>query len=225
MLVGLRSRRPNWILGVLAGILLAVPAQAAAVGADAIPGPINARVVSVYDGDTLTVDAEPWPGLTARKSVRVAGVDTPEIRGKCQTEKDQAIRARDFVRATVGATVRLTNIRPGKYASRVIADVWVRGRKLSDLLIAENLGGTWSMTPWKRARTARNSASAGRWSETATTPPSVSSVAVAWPQRRVKRQHFRARTSTRLNPSHKRISYPVLCLTKKKTNNRQQGGG
>lgn len=27
-----------------------------------IPGPITARVVSVYDGDTLTVDAEPWAG-------------------------------------------------------------------------------------------------------------------------------------------------------------------
>ncbi|MCZ6466830.1 MAG: thermonuclease family protein, partial [Alphaproteobacteria bacterium] len=103
-------------------------------------GPINARVVSVYDGDTLTVDAELWAGLTARTTVRVAGVDTPEIRGKCQAEKDLAIRARDFVRATIGVTVQLTNIRPGKYAGRMIADVWVNGQKLSDLLITENLG-------------------------------------------------------------------------------------
>ena len=68
------------------------------------------------------------------------GIDTPEIRGECQEEKDLAIRARDFVRATVGAQVQLTNVRLGKYAGRVIADVWVNGRKLSDLLIAENLG-------------------------------------------------------------------------------------
>ncbi len=120
--------------------LIVAFAPGAAVGADAIPGPVNARVVSVYDGDTLTVDAAPWPGLTARTKVRVAGVDTPEIRGKCQAEKDLAIQARDFVRATVGATVQLTNIRPGKYAGRMVADVWVDGRKLSDLLIAENLG-------------------------------------------------------------------------------------
>ena len=30
--------------------LVAFPAHAAAAGADAIPGPVNARVVSVYDG-------------------------------------------------------------------------------------------------------------------------------------------------------------------------------
>ncbi len=121
-------------------VLIAALIPGTATAADLIPGPVNAHVVSVYDGDTMTVDAEPWPGLTARTKVRVAGVDTPEIRGKCQTEKDMAARARDFVRATVGATVQLTNIRPGKYAGRMIADVWVNGRKLSDLLIAENLG-------------------------------------------------------------------------------------
>ncbi len=124
----------------LAAALIVALAPTAATAADPIPGPINARVVSVYDGDTLTVDADPWPGLTARTGVRVAGVDTPEILGKCQAEKDLAIRARDFVRATVGVTVQLTNIRPGKYAGRMVADVWVDGRKLSDLLIAENLG-------------------------------------------------------------------------------------
>ena len=60
--------------------------------------------------------------------------------GKGQAEKDLAIRARDFVRTTVGAQVQLTNVRFGKYAGRVVADVWVNEQKLSDLLIAENLG-------------------------------------------------------------------------------------
>ncbi len=129
----------KWTAAALVA-MLAFPAHAPAVGAETIPGPVNARVVSVYDGDTLTVDAEPWPGLTARTKVRVAGVDTPEIRGKCQAEKDPAIRARDFVRAPVGAQVQLTNVRFGKYAGRVVAEVWVDSRKLSELLIAENLG-------------------------------------------------------------------------------------
>ena len=120
--------------------LILVVVTAAAVRADPIAGPINARIVRIIDGDTVVVDAEPWPGLTARTKVRVAGVDTPEIRGECQAEKDLALRARDFVRSTVGAQVQLTSVRPGKYAGRMIADVWVNGRKLADLLITENLG-------------------------------------------------------------------------------------
>ena len=39
---------------------LVAPAQAAEI----IPGPINANVVSVYDGDTFTVDAMPCAGVT-----------------------------------------------------------------------------------------------------------------------------------------------------------------
>ncbi len=110
------------------------------LAADAIPGPISARVVSVYDGDTFTVDAEPWPGVTLRTAARVNGVDTPEIRGKCQAEKDLAIQARDFVRGKVGERVRIANVKHGKYAGRVVTDVLVGGEKLSDMLIAEGLG-------------------------------------------------------------------------------------
>ena len=33
-----------------------------AQAAETTPGPVNALVVSVYDGDTFTADAMPWPG-------------------------------------------------------------------------------------------------------------------------------------------------------------------
>ena len=62
----------------------------------AITGPISAKVIKVYDGDTFTVEAYPWPGLEAKASVRVDGVDTPEIRGKCDEEKQKAIEAREW---------------------------------------------------------------------------------------------------------------------------------
>ena len=84
--------------------------------ADTIPGPIVATVVSVYDGDTMTVNAFPWPGMTIRTAVRVNGIDTPEIRGLCAEETELAKQARDYVRATVGDHVQLTNITLGKYA-------------------------------------------------------------------------------------------------------------
>ncbi len=52
-------------------------AATVAPGTDAIPGPINARVVSVYDGDTMTVNAGPWPSITVRTSVRMDGKAIP----------------------------------------------------------------------------------------------------------------------------------------------------
>ncbi len=118
-------------------IVLALPFPALA---DPIPGPITAHVVSVYDGDTITVAAVPWPGVTIRVGVRVEGIDTPEILGKCEAEKALAVRARDRARELVGATVELRNVRHGKFAGRVVADVYADGVRLADVLIAGGLG-------------------------------------------------------------------------------------
>ena len=106
----------------LATVVLVVLAFAAvATAGEVIPGPIHAEVVSVYDGDTITVDAHPWPGVTIRTGVRVNGIDTPEIRGKCDAEKEMAREARDLAREVVGASVTLLDVEFGKYAGRVVA--------------------------------------------------------------------------------------------------------
>ena len=97
---------------------------------------VPATVLSVYDGDTITVEARIWPGLTWMGSVRVRGVDTPEIRGKCAAEKAAAIAARNFVRNAVGDAVTLAGVAHGKYAGRVVADVVLSdGRNLATVLI------------------------------------------------------------------------------------------
>ncbi|MFD2206652.1 thermonuclease family protein [Kiloniella antarctica] len=102
---------------------------------------VPADVISVYDGDTFKANAHPWPGMTMNVSIRVNGVDTPEIRGKCQAEKDTAIAARDYVREVLGESVILKNVKRGKYAGRVVADVYLEdGRNLTELLIAAGLG-------------------------------------------------------------------------------------
>ena len=100
-----------------------------------------ARVLSVYDGDTVRVEATMWPGLTWTGSVRVEGVDTPEIRGKCEEEKRKAVAAREFVRQRVGKRVVLMNVKKGKYAGRVVARVRLAdGSDLTELLIQAKLG-------------------------------------------------------------------------------------
>ena len=68
-------------------------------------------------------------------------MDTPEIRGKCEEEKRLALEARDYVRAVVGETVQLVDVRQGKYAGRVVAAVRLAdGVDLGLLLIESGHG-------------------------------------------------------------------------------------
>ncbi len=89
---------------------------------------------------TFTADAIPWPGITIRTSVRVDGVDTPEIRGECQAEKDMAIEAREFAEAALGESVLLADVRQGKYAGRVVARVLAGEQDLATMLVEAGLG-------------------------------------------------------------------------------------
>ena len=53
-----------------------------------------------YDGDTCVVSLPDVHPLFGEKiSVRIAGIDTPEIRGKCDQEKALAKEARDVRRS------------------------------------------------------------------------------------------------------------------------------
>ena len=98
-------------------------------------------IVGVYDGDTIRVRIEDWPPIVGEAiGVRVNGVDTPEIRGKCPEEKALARQARSFTRSAVtnAKSVELRNLRRDKYF-RLLADVCVDGLALSDLLMANGL--------------------------------------------------------------------------------------
>jgi len=112
----------------------------ALLASPALASEIEARVVSVYDGDTLTVEAEIWPGIIARSSVRIDGIDAPEIRGRCRREKDRALMARDALRRLAGDHVILRDVRKGKYAGRVIARVYTTdGRDIAAIMLKAGL--------------------------------------------------------------------------------------
>jgi len=99
------------------------------------------KVISVYDGDTFRVNIDSLPPIVGKNiSIRVNGVDTPEIRGKCQYEKDLALKARDFVRARLSNAkeIKLTNLQRGKYF-RVVANVVVDGVSLERELLDNEL--------------------------------------------------------------------------------------
>lgn len=114
--------------------------MAPALAKDVVPGPIPAEVLRVVDGDTLDVRAQIWLGMIMEIRVRVNGVNTPEMKGKCPEEKAMALLAKEFVIEKTSAGVVLQNIQYGKWAGRVVADVIVRNQNLAAQLIAVKLG-------------------------------------------------------------------------------------
>ncbi|WP_076414919.1 thermonuclease family protein [Shewanella sp. UCD-KL12] len=98
-------------------------------------------VKNVYDGDTFRAF---FPGHTKDFPIRVKGVDTPEIRGQCVSEKEAAIAARDFTRAYLSSAkeILLTEVGKDRY-DRVLAVVWVDGVDLANVLIDNGLGREW----------------------------------------------------------------------------------
>ena len=80
---------PACIAVVLIGV-----AGLSANARDVLPGPIEADVLRVVDGDTFEVEADIWPGQKINTMVRLEAVDTPELRGRCSEEKALAQKAR-----------------------------------------------------------------------------------------------------------------------------------
>ena len=104
------------------------------------------KVISVYDGDTFRVNIDSLPPIVGKNiPIRVNGIDTPEIRGKCQYEKNLALKARDFVRAKLSNAkeIKLTNLQRGKYF-RVVANVVVDGVSLEQELLDNKLAYEYS---------------------------------------------------------------------------------
>jgi len=104
------------------------------------------KVISVYDGDTFRVNIASLPPIVGKNiAIRVNGVDTPEIRGKCEYEKNLALKARDFVRGKLSNAkeIKLTNLQRGKYF-RVVANVVVDGISLEQELLDNKLAYRYS---------------------------------------------------------------------------------
>ena len=74
-------------------------------------------------------------------SIRILGIDTPEIRGKCAEEKELALKARIFAnRAFRSANkIEFKNLQWGKYGGRLLSDVYLDDKLYSKMIIDEGL--------------------------------------------------------------------------------------
>jgi len=95
------------------------------------------KVTSIYDGDTFRANIKGYPKIVGyRMSIRVLGIDTPEMRAKCSKEKELARAAKKLTVSLLrGAEhIELRNIKRGKYF-RILADVYVDGVSIADELL------------------------------------------------------------------------------------------
>jgi endonuclease YncB( thermonuclease family) len=117
------------------------------------------QVLKVYDGDSITIAAhlpiENSPLF--RFSVRLNGIDTPEIKAKNEDEKAAAKDARDALSNLIlHKEVILKNVGTEKYG-RILADVYLDNLCINEWLIKENYavkydGGTKiSPTSWLKS--------------------------------------------------------------------------
>ena len=104
---------------------------------------VPAVVDYVYDGDTFTADVMLPPDVSVDVRVRLINIDTPEIQGRCQYEKDLAQQAKRALQALIprGTIVELENIKDDKYLGRIDANVILPdGRDAGAVLIKMGLG-------------------------------------------------------------------------------------
>jgi len=124
-------------------VFLMVPAMA-------IPG----RVGYIIDGDTFSCAVKIDEDIEISARVRIRNVDTPEIHGDCEYERNMAQRAKERLGQIIpsGTMVDLTNIKDDKYLGRIDANVTdAKGRDVGNVLIQEGLGRGYSggrRKPW-----------------------------------------------------------------------------
>jgi endonuclease YncB( thermonuclease family) len=129
------------LLGVVAALGLGEPVGTPSRAEEPVAGPVAATVLDVIDGDTIVVRARIWLGQDVETRVRLFGVDTPELRARCEEEQALAREARDFVRARLESKrVNLRDVRYDKYGRRVLARVFTpEGEDLAESLIRRGL--------------------------------------------------------------------------------------
>lgn len=129
---------------ILSGLLTVAVATADA--RDEIAGPVAAEILRVIDGDTLLVEATPWPQQRMEVYVRIRGIDAPELKSRCARQRAAGLYARQALESLAAGShrIQLTRISGDKYFGRIVADVILPdGRSAADDLLLAGLVQTY----------------------------------------------------------------------------------
>jgi micrococcal nuclease len=97
----------------------------------------RAKVIEVYDGDTITVELDLGFKIKKEEKIRLAGINTPEVKGE---ERELGLISRDRLRELIlGKDVVITTFKDkkGKY-----------GRYLGDITYTDEDGNVYFVNDW-----------------------------------------------------------------------------
>lgn len=103
---------------VIVFVVIALAAGCARA-AEMLPGPYEAQVLRVIDGDTVEARVRVWLGLDLVTHVRLRGLNAPELHGPC-AEAGRAARER-LARLVGTGPVTLARVGHDKYGGRIDA--------------------------------------------------------------------------------------------------------
>ena len=99
----------------------------------------KATVKKIVDGDTIDVVIDLGFKIYAEHRLRLARINTPELKAKDESVRASAIKAKEFVsNLLLNKEVIITTSKTDIYG-RYLAEVVVDGKNVSDMLLENNL--------------------------------------------------------------------------------------
>ncbi len=97
-----------------------------------------AKVISVYDGDTLNLSIDLGMGISYNARCRLEGLDTPELKSKDASERQAAAASRDsLLKLVEGKNLLVKSMaKPDKYG-RLLVRIWTEdGNCVNDTMLS-----------------------------------------------------------------------------------------
>lgn len=102
----------------------------------------NAKIISIYDGDTVTAEVDLGFNVTITEKFRLVRINAPEVRGE---EREDGLKSRDRLRELIlnkNVIIKTLKDRKGKYG-RYLAEIYINQddetTNVNDWLVTENL--------------------------------------------------------------------------------------
>ena len=94
----------------------------------------KAKIISVYDGDTVTAIIDLGFQITNKIKIRLDGINAPEIRGK---QRPEGLKSRDYLRSLIldkDVIIQTLRDKKGKYG-RYIGIIHLKDENVNELLV------------------------------------------------------------------------------------------